>query len=348
LPPRSARVTQFITLQHARELARTAFVKVVDGCDPAREKRIAKAPALVHGDVIEKAVAEFVERYAKPNQKPSSAYETERVLIKEVVGRWKGRRLSEIGKSDVLAMLDSIVDRGSPILANRCLAAFRKMCGWAVERGMLDASPCGGIMAPAPETSRDRVLSDSELAAAWRATKAAGWPFGAVTQLLILTGQRRSEVAGMTWREIDLIGKTWNIPKERTKNGVAHSVPLPDSAIAVLRNLPRVESRTGLIFTTNGAVPVSGFALAKKRLDALLPPDMEGWTLHDLRRTFATGLARLEIPVHVTEAVLNHRSGTIKGVAAVYNRYSYDAERRAAMNAWGKHVEALLSDGQGS
>jgi integrase len=225
-----------VTLQHARELARTALARVVDGCDPAREKRIAKAPALVHDDLIEKVVAEFVERYAKPNQKPSSVYETERVLIKEVVGRWKGRRLSEIGKSDVLAMLDEIVDRGSPILANRCLAAFRKMCGWAVERCMIDASPCGGIKAPAPETSRDRVLSDFELVAAWRAAKAAGWPFGTVTQLLILTGQRRSEVAGITWREIDLIGKTWNIPKERTKNGIAHSVPLSDSAIDRVRD----------------------------------------------------------------------------------------------------------------
>jgi hypothetical protein len=146
-----------ITLQHARELARTALAKVADGCDPAREKRIAKAPALVHDDLIEKVVAEFVERYAKPNQKPSSAYETERVLIKEVVGRWKGRRLSEIAKSDVHAMLDEVVDR-APILANLLLAAFRKMCGWAVKRGLIDTSPAAGIEAPAPEVSRDRVF----------------------------------------------------------------------------------------------------------------------------------------------------------------------------------------------
>jgi integrase len=337
-----------ITLQHARELARTALARVADGCDPAREKRIAKAPALVHGDVIEKVVPEFIERYARPNQKPSSVYETERVLIKEVVERWKGQRLSEIGKSDILAMLDEIIDRGSPVLANRCLATFRKMCDWAVERGMLDASPCGGIKAPALEKSRDRVLSDDELADAWRAAESIGWPFGTVTQLLILTGQRRSEVAELPWCEIDFGAKLWTLPRERSKNDREHTIPLSKQVLAILATVPKVESKKGYVFTFTGSTPVTGFALAKRRLDAALPPDMPAWTLHDLRRTFATGLARLGIPVHVTEAVLNHRGGTIKGVAAVYNRYSYDTEKRAAMDKWATYLDTLLWPGSTS
>jgi integrase len=334
-----------ITLQHARELARTALAKVADGCDPAREKRVAKAPTLAHGDLVEKIVAEFIERYARPNQKPETAYETERVLNKEVVARWQGQRLSEINKNDVHGLLDSIVDRGSPILANRLLAAFRKMCGWAVERGLIDTSPAAGIKAPAPESSRDRVLSDSELVAVWRAAARDGWPFGTVTQLLALTGQRRGEVAELRRSEIDLPNQLWTIPKERCKNGREHTVPLSDQALAILASLPCVEGKSGLVFTLTGSTPIAGFALAKKRLDAALPPDMPAWTLHDLRRTFASGCARLGIDMHVVEKCLNHVSGSFAGIVGVYQRHDFGNEKRAAMDKWGSYIGQLLSDG---
>jgi integrase len=160
---------------------------------------------------------------------------------------------------------------------------------------------------------------------------------------MLLTGQRRGEIGGMRWDEIDLDTKTWTLPAARAKNNREHVVPLSDAAIAILMALPRIHSSEGFVFTMSGAQPVSGFFLAKKRMDALLPAGMPGWTLHDLRRTFASGCARLGIAVHVVEAVLNHKSGTIRGVAAVYNRYSYDAEKRACLEAWSRYVGALIS-----
>jgi integrase len=331
-----------VSLRAAREAARVALGKAAAGTDPASEKREARAAARrpkPEHDLVEKVAATFVERYAKKNR---SWQETERVLKKEIAGPWAGRRLSEIKRADVHELLDGIVDRGSPIMANRALAALRRMCGWAAERGLIDTSPCAGIKAPSAERSRDRVLSADELKAALQGSQAIGWPFGPLVQLLVLTGQRRDEVAEMRWAEIDLERRTWTIPRERVKNDQAHTVPLSEAAVEILRGLPKVEGKAGFVFSTNGKTPVSGFSRAKERIDAYLD-EAPRWTLHDLRRTAASGMAGLGIAVHVVEAVLNHRSGTIKGVAAVYNRYSYDAEKRAALEAWGRHVRGIIS-----
>lgn len=133
---------------------------------------------------------------------------------------------------------------------------------------MIDASPCGGIKAPAPETARDRILSDDELKAVWRAAEGIGWPFGPVTQLLALTGQRRSEVAGMTWREIDFGAKLWTLPRSRSKNNREHVIPLSEQALVILASVPKVESKQGYVFTFTGSTPITDFAKAKKRLAA--------------------------------------------------------------------------------
>lgn len=346
-----------IDLKAARGLASDAMKVIANGDDPAATKKAAKAAERLPDDrdLVEKVVETFVVRYAKAHQKAETAYETERVLNKEVVAPWKGKRLSAIGRADVHELLDDIVDRGAPIMANRCLAALRRMCSWAVERGLIEASPCDKIKAPAAERSRDRVLSDDELKAVWEACDGLGWPFGPLVRLLILTGQRRDEVASMRWSELDLEARTWTLPRERSKNDQAHVVPLPAPAIAILKDLPRVASKAGYVFTTNGETAVSGFARAKERLDDLMieamrsdaaEPDkieLPRWTLHDLRRTFASGAARLGIAPHIVEAVLNHKSGQIRGVAAVYNRYAYDPEKRAALETWGRFVEALVN-----
>jgi integrase len=222
------------------------------------------------------------------------------------------------------------------------------MCGWAVERGIIENSPCEKMKAPAGERSRDRVLRDDEIRLAWRAFEKAGWPFGPLAQLLLLTGARRDEVAEMTWQEIDFAAKTWTIAKERTKNGVAHEIALSDTALRVLKNIPRIGDGRGLVFTTtNGRTPVSGFSRFKAQIDAAMGAEAmapEKWTLHDLRRTAASGMAGLGVAPHVVEAVLNHRSGTIKGVAAVYNRYSYSAEKRRALEAWARNIDAVIND----
>src|SRR5262249_29028593 len=153
---------------------------------------------------------------------------------------------------DVLELLDRIADRGAPIMANRTLATVRRMFGWCVERDVLPASPCTGVKPPGLEQSRDRILSDGELRLVWYACDNIAWPFGPLTKILLLTGQRRDEVAEMRWSEVDLEKKLWVIPRERMKNGVAHEVPLSDEAALLFKHLPRIKSRLGFVFTTTG------------------------------------------------------------------------------------------------
>jgi integrase len=332
-----------VDLKSARELARAALAKVAGGIDPGAEKKASKAAAAIPAnDLVEHVAARFVSHYARRQLKASTAKEVERVLEKEIVGPWRGRRLSQIGRADVHDLLDGIVERGSPITANRTLAWLHRLCSWAIERGLMEVNPCAGVRAPAAETARDRVLSDDELVGVWRAAVGLEQPYGAFIKLLILTGARRTEVAEMTWQELDLAANLWTLPKERSKNEREHTVPLADSAVEILRGLPRIAD-SGLIFTLNGRKRITGFHRTKQNIDAVMPSDTVPWTLHDLRRTFASGCARLGVAVHVVEAALNHRSGTIKGVAAIYNRYSYDAEKRSAMQAWARHVEAVVS-----
>ncbi len=205
---------------------------------------------------------------------------------------------------------------------------------------MIVSNPCTDVRAPTAEKSRDRVLSDVELQAVLQACDRLNEPFGALIRLLALTAQRRDEVGQMTWREIDLDARLWTIPKERAKNGIAHEVPLSEPAVRVLANVHRITGSRGLVFTTTGETPVSGFSKVKKRLDVALP-DAPSWVLHDLRRTAASGMARLGINLPVIEKVLNHTSGSFGGVAGVYQRHQFADEKRAALDAWAAHIEAI-------
>ncbi len=334
-----------IDLKAARDLAKNALVKVAQGMDPYEDKKAAKAPPDL--DLIEKVVETFVSRHAKLNTRPTTAGETERSLKKEVVERWKGRRLSTITRAEVHELLDSIIDRGSPVMANRLLATLSKLCSWSVERGLIAVSPCAGVKPPTAHTSRDRVLSDPELKRIWRACDALAYPFGPLVRMLVLTGQRRNEVAGLPRAELDMIAKLWVLPRERAKNNTEHTIPLSPMVVDLIGMLPHIGEGEGLLFTTNGRTPVSGFSKAKITLDILLKADggepIPHWTFHDLRRTTATGMARLGINLPVVEKVLNHTSGSFRGVAGVYNRHSFDAERRHALDAWGAFVERLVT-----
>ena len=242
-------------LEVVRKLATERWGEIAQGRDPATEKKERKAAnrAPAARDLVENVVESFIERHVKANQRTGTARECERVLNREVVSRWRGRRLSEIKRADVLDMLDEIVDRGSPVAANRYFADVRNLCNWAVGRGLIDVSPCVGIRPPSAVKSRDRVLSDDELRAVWQACEGLDYPFGPLVRMLILTGQRRDEVAEMCWQEIDLATRTWTLPRERSKNNQAHVVPLSSAAIAILESLPRF-SRTELVFVESGEV----------------------------------------------------------------------------------------------
>ena len=342
-----------LDLATARRRAREALGEIASGKNPAADKKVAREAqraANSTADRVEAVANSFIERYVKRNVGASWARETERLLRVEVIPEIGGKRIGEVSRADIHKLLDEMVDRGSPINANRLLAVLRRMFNWCIERGLVERSPCDKLKAPSPEQARDRVLSDSELRVAWQAFERIGWPFGRIAQLLLLTGARRDEIAGARWSEIDLEAKTWTIAKERSKNGVAHEIPLSDAAIQIIKSLPRIGGKgDGFVFTTTTRAPVSGWSRAKAHVDkAILAVIHAGaapahWTLHDLRRTAASGMAGMGIAPHVVEAVLNHKSGTIKGVAAVYNRYSYSPEKGAALDAWARRLEAVVT-----
>jgi integrase len=339
----------------ARRAAGEALDRVSSGVDPSQEKRARRSAAAPENDTFAAVAEDYLEQYAKKNIAAGTRKEMERLLRRDVLPNWRNRPIGSITRGDVNKLVDGIAARGAPVQANRTLAWLRALFNWAVGKDRLQASPVAGIKPPVKERPRDRALSDDEVRWLWTACDGIGWPFGPLTKLLVLTAQRRDEVAGMEWSEIDLDKKTWTMPREKAKNARANEVQLSDAAAEILRSLPPDRIGTvGLVFTTNGSTPVSGFSRAKAKLDGgmlrayrqddgtvrdeAIPP----WILHDLRRTAATGMARLNVPPHVVDKVLNHVSGTIRGVAAVYNRFEYLEERRRALEAWGRYVSKLV------
>jgi integrase len=338
-----------VTLHQARERAKSLAGMVADGKDPAADRK--QARQRLNSELVSDLVAEFISKHVAQNR---SAAETERIFNKDIVPRLGSRSIHSLKKHDVITLLESVAERGSPIMANRTLAAFRKFLNWCVARGIIDKSPADGAEAPGKETKRDRVLADDELRRVLLAARQIGFPYGSIVELLAITGQRREEVASMSWSELDLPARTWTIPAARSKNNKPHIVHLCDAAIRVFDRIPRIETQSAadatkgeqLVFTTNGKIPFQGFSKAKRQLDDL--SGVTDWTLHDLRRTVVSGMARLRILPQIADKVLNHQSGTISGVAAVYQRHDFLDERRHALDLWGSHVAALISVRTGS
>lgn len=327
-----------LSLGEARKAAGGIKKQVELGIDPKEQAR--KRLAMYDPEQrLDKIAQEFIERYAKPRNK--SWKETLRILERDMLSKWADRPIKTIERREVIQLLDEIVERGAPIMANRVLAQVRRFFNWCVERGILDSSPATNIRAPSPEMARDRVLSDDEIARLWGVFEELGWPFGVFTKMLLLTGQRRSEVAGMEWHEIDLEERLWTIPREKTKADRAHLVPLTDTALEILESLPQTSE---YVFSTTGNSPISGFSKAKHMLDDL--SCIRDWKLHDLRRTVASGMARLGVAPHIIEKVSNRQTGIISGVAGVYNRYDYLDEKREALEKWKEQLTQITSETQ--
>lgn len=318
-----------ITLGEARDKARAAFREVLEGVDPQAVRR-RKDMTLREG------VDAFIEQYAKPRNK--AWRESERVLKRELVTRFGERDLTMMTRADILEAADAAIGRGALYQANRIVSYSRKMFNWFLERGIIETSPLLGIRALTREQSRDRVLTRDEITSLIAACRAEPFPFGPYTLLLLATGQRRSEVANLRWSEIDWERKVWEIPATRSKNGKPHQVPLSPLALATLKDTPRFEG-SDLVFTTTGYSPISGITKMVLRIQAA--SKTANWRLHDLRRTAASEMARMAIPPHVVEKVLNHVSGTLGGVAGIYNRFGYDPEKRDALERWGALIEQL-------
>ena len=323
-----------VTLHQARVAAQRVFAAKLEGRDPAAEKRTAKRKVVA--DRVDELLEAFIAQHVSQN---CSAAEISRLLRREVGKAWGHKSIHEISKRDVVELISAIEQRGAPVVANKTLKTIKTFLRWCVGRAVLDLSPADGVPLPAKEVARDRVLTDPELTQIIRAARTMGGPYGGIVELLALTGQRREEAARSTWDEFDLGQRIWTLPKARTKNAKQHTVHLSAQAIAVLK---RMKKQGPFAFSVHGTTPFQGFSLAKRELD-----DMSGvknWRLHDLRRTCVSGMARLGIPPHVADKILNHQSGTISGVAAIYQRHDFLAERNDALERWGAHVAKIVFD----
>jgi integrase len=320
-----------VCLGDAREKAMEALRLVDDGIDPAARRRQL-------GTRVEVSCNDFVRQYARPRNR--SWRQAERILQREFVAVHGQRDIREIKRHDILELMDGAIERGAPYQANRIHSNLRKLFNWCTERNIIETSPVTGTKPPTREAPRDRVLKDDEICAVLRVCAKENYPFGQFVPLLLATAQRRGEVSQMKWSQVDLDAKQWVIPAELSKNGKPHVVPLNDFALRMLATVPRFED-CDWIFTTTRRSPISGFSKALRYVHA--ESETSGWRFHDLRRTAASGMARAGIAPHVVEKVLNHVSGIISGVAAIYNRYGYNSERREALDAWGKCLENMAT-----
>ena len=320
-----------ISLADAREQARKILRDAQLGrYEPPEEQKV-----LTLGEVV----PEFIAKHVMVKNRDQNAT---RGCLKRFEPLY-GMPLADIKRAHVIRILDSIMGEGKPYRANRALASIKKLFAWSRDRGYIEHHPIDRLKPPGKEIARDRILSDRELAALWEIAAKQGYPFGPAIQLLILTAQRRGEVTTMRWSDLDFERAMWTIPAAVAKNGRVHEVPLSEPVLDILRALPRFVG-SDLLFTTTGTTPISGFGRLKDRLDAAL--GISDWRFHDLRRTAASGMARIGVAPHVIEKVLNHQSGVISGVAAVYNRHGYEAEKREALERWAKHVSCNNQTGQ--
>ncbi len=336
-----------IKLAAARDAVKVILGDVAKGRDPAAERKAATWEAkrrAVDEDLTLSALVSQWQTLHLADRRERYAAEAVRAL-RFAFAKRLGSPASRLDRSAVVRVLDGLTKDGKAAMASRTTAYGRACYHWAVKRGSLSANPFQDLPLT-PIAKRERFLDDGELRSVWQATESPG-TFNSIVRTLILTGQRREEVAGMTWDEIapDLL--MWTIPASRAKNGKSHIVPLSTQAHAIVKAAPRRAKDAGekdddepeLIFRGQRAV-FNGFSKAKATLDK--ESGVKDWRLHDLRRTMATGLQRLGVRLEVVEAILNHVGGSRAGIVGIYQRHEWADEKRVALGAWGAHVAAIV------
>lgn len=362
-----------LTIDQAREAVRVRLGAVAKGINPKverdRQRQEAERERAETALTFEALIEEWKTLHLA-HRRPRYAAEAERAIRLGLADLLK-RPAARISRTTAVNALDKIIKAGKAVTAGRTMAYARACFAWGKRRGNVPENPFAELPIAAGTSERDRVLSDTEIAEVWTATESLGYPFGPFYKLMILTLQRREEVAGMRWPEIDLNKQFWTLPGPRMKNGKAHTVHLADAACTVLRSIPHVEG-CNLVFSTTtyrisrseaqkGApkgmrkvepMPISGFSQGKRYLDAAIvkaraetaakvgqkPEPMMPWRVHDLRRTGVTTLAALGFDSIVVDMLLAHQPGKLRGVAGVYQRHDFARERAAALDAWAAHV----------
>jgi integrase len=338
-------------VETARKIAIDLYSQAKAGGDPAARRRRERAS---QADTIEAVGELFIEKYAKAKGRRGWR-ETERIFKVYVAPALGKRPIRAVKRRDIIDLLDGVAENNGPIMANRVLAAVRKLFNWAIARDILEASPVVGIEKPGEETSRDRILSDPEIRMVWKAAEALGCPYGHFAKALLLTGQRRSEVAAMRWQEVNDSEQVWTIPPERTKNKLAQEVPLVRPFADLLASIPRSGD---CVFKTGrtGDNALNSFTLAKQRLDEVISnlgqeategrrnasdevPGLPHWTLHDLRRTVRTRLSKLGVQPEIAERVIGH---VPTGVRAVHDLHQFREEKRVALAIWAQSLANII------
>lgn len=316
-----------MSLAEAREAWRLAREDLVRGRDPAATRKRDTGATNFEG-----VVAEWLKRDQSKNRTHD---EVKRIVERVLIPAWGHRSVADIGRRDILDVLDEIADRGKLTMARRVQAYIHRFFKWCVGRGIIDSNPATALPKQGEEVRRDRVLTDDELKSLWKAADKIGWPFGSAIHLLILTGARREEIGQLRWSEVQ--GDKIQLEGVRTKNGEPHTIPLGKSAQAIVDDLIKVGG-SDFVFTTTAKTPISGWSRVKSDLDDDLKFERP-WRYHDIRRTVSTGTNELGIEPHIVEAILGH---VVKGVAGVYNKAKHDTAKRAALEVWGAHVMALV------
>jgi integrase len=357
-------LTQRAARQLAAEILRQRALKQ----DPIADHKAAKqrqrtqiqeAETYAYGTLVR----QFCEEHARPrNRKWRYALKLLGLLYPEDGGeaietknglaqRWRDRDVRSIDSSDIFSVVNEARRKGTPGLERRKTGlsedrgrdlhtALSSLFGWLHRNRFVTVNPCTGVAKPSSGQSRDRVLTNDEIIKFWHACDKIHPTFAAVFRLLLLTGERLNEVAGM--RDSELDGEMWGLPGDRTKNKLPHQVPLPPLAMEIIESVPRIEN-CPYVFTTNGRTPISGWSKIKLALDREMGKLKEPWRLHDLRRTFITHLCELGISPHVVEQLVNHQGGHRGGVAGVYNKSVLMPERTKALLRWAQHIEGLVS-----
>jgi integrase len=348
------------SLAEAREIAREWRRDIAKGIDPKEKAdEAAREQQRLRANTFGAAFATFAEDHLKTLRTGAAV---EAAVKNHVFPALEKRPMREIRRSEILALINKL-KKGSPIGANRVLAYLKKFFVWALENELIDDSPAASIKRPTAEKDRerDRVLADWEIRAIWLACNEMG-AFGRAFQFMLATGQRRSEVGGATWGEIDKKGSLWTLGRTRTKAKRVHDIPLSPLAVSIIGDCPEIgdfvfsSGRSGVAHNGKVAGPVAlaGWGKAKERLDELAlrhakalaladgeeePEEIEDWRVHDLRRTAATHMARLGVDRIVISKILNH---SVPGVTSIYDRHSRDHEKRFALDLWGKRLQAIV------
>jgi integrase len=334
-----------LTLADARVDLAKAKALLVKGTDPGERQLRAKAEHR-GAPTIEGLVAEYIK---KRSEKKKAWQEEKRILEKDVVPKWRNRKAKDIKRRDIIVLLDKIVERGAPIMANRTLGVLSRMFNFGIRRAILESNPCSVIERPGEENEKDRVLLTKEIKSFWMKIDKCQMADGTklALKLLLVVVQRKGEVTQAEWSEFDLNSGWWTIPKGKTKNGLAHRVYLSSTAKDILNGVRVLSKESRYLFPSprgKGSKPISPRSLSQALLKNLDTLKIEPFTPHDLRRSASSHMTSNGIPRETVQKILNHVE---RGATKVYDRYSYDKEKRDAMNKWDRILKKIISGERG-